>query len=275
MKTRAVKIFLVDDHRLFREGLRRLLASDGRFEVVGEAADGEEFLSTLGRSLSICGSSDSSSAPQPLHFADSDSARPRPPIGAGRRLPAEVGSDSGIDLVFMDIDMPGMGGIEATRRAVERWPGLRVVALSMHDQAEFYAPMIAAGAVDFLMKDADFDEVVRVALEYGGSHEFADSDSTLRPKSFGAPEGGGRGAENMRRVSPQSQPEVGSEPLTDREAEVLPLICAGLSTQQIADRLFISKRTVDKHRANILEKTGCKNTASLVVYAVRSGLVVV
>lgn len=201
-----IKIFLVDDHRLFRDGLRRLLVSDGRFEVVGEASSGEEFMEKV--------------------------------EGLGADLP----------LVFMDIDMPGMGGIEATRRAVDRWPGLRVVALSMHDQAEFYVPMMAAGAVDFLMKDSEFSEVVRVALAAAGRSEADPSCETARQSAA---------------------------PLSDREAEVLTLICAGLSTQQIADRLFISKRTVDKHRANILEKTDCKNTASLVVYAMRNRLIMI
>ncbi len=140
------------------------------------------------------------------------------------------------NLVFMDIDMPGMGGIEATRRALETHPDLKVVALSMHGDEEFYRPMMAAGAVGFLPKDSTMEQVVATVL---GVVDYK-----------GAP---------VRELS-------------EREKEVLPLICQGLSTQQIAQRLFISPRTVDKHRASILDKTGCPNTASLVVWAVRGGL---
>ncbi len=198
-----ISIILVDDHRLFRDGLRRLLASDTRFEVVGEASSGEEFLELAEELFS--------------HSTQQPAFR----------------------LVFMDIDMPGIGGIETTRRALERWPDLRIIALSMHAQQEFQAPMMEAGAAGFLLKDSDFAQVTAAALRAVGENTQHDN----------------------------------TESLSEREMEVLPLICQGLSTQQIAERLFISRRTVDKHRANILAKTLCNNTASLVVYAVKNQLI--
>ncbi|MDR2912885.1 MAG: response regulator transcription factor [Alistipes sp.] len=216
-----LRVVLVDDHRLFRDGLRQLLNSDVRFEVVGEAASGEEFLEIL-RSY--------------------NSPRPLP-------------------LVFMDIDMPGMGGVEATRRAIEGWPELRVVALSMHGDREFYAPMVEAGAKGFLLKSSEFGEVAAAAqaVARGGTYF---SPELMAALVEAMPEGGEAAGGGVWR-----------EALSEREAEVLPLVCEGLSNHEIAERLFISKRTVDKHRANILAKTGCKNTVSLVIYSVKNKLV--
>jgi DNA-binding NarL/FixJ family response regulator len=212
--TEPLRIIVVDDHRLFRDGLRQLLGADDRFEVVGEAASGEEFLAL----------------------------------------------DSTADVVFMDIDMPGMGGVEATRRALERCPDTRVIALSMHGEREFYGPMLEAGARGFLLKDSPFAEVVTAArsVAAGGTHFSPELPDALTA----APQDSDRASEGHF-----------TEPLSERETEVLPLVCEGLSNNEIADRLFISKRTVDKHRANILAKTGCRNTASLVVYAVKNNLI--
>ncbi len=212
--TGPIRIILVDDHRLFRDGLRQLLSGDERFEVVGEAASGEEFL--------------------------------------------ELEADA--DVVFMDIDMPGMGGVEATRLASERRPEVRIIALSMHGEREFYQPMSEAGAKGFLLKNSEFAEVAAAAesVAAGGTYfspELSDAPIAATEEEGRTPEG------------------HYTEPLSERETEVLPLVCEGLSNLQIADRLFISKRTVDKHRANILAKIGCKNTASLVVYAVKNNLI--
>lgn len=216
---RPVRVMLVDDHRLFRDGLRQLLALDRRFEVAAEAASGEEFLESA----------------------------------------AEA------DVVFMDIDMPGMGGVETTRRALDRWPDMKVVALSMHGEQEFYFPMVEAGAKGFLLKDSGFAEVCAAAekVAAGGTY-FSPGlmDALVKAMDRAVVQSGERSHESHYK-----------EPLSERETEILPLVCEGLSNHEIADRLFISKRTVDKHRANILAKTGCKNTASLVVYAVKNNII--
>ncbi|WP_297553591.1 response regulator transcription factor [uncultured Alistipes sp.] len=206
------RIVLVDDHSLFRNGLRGLLDRCEGYRVVAEAACGEEFLAML------------------------------------PGLDAEV--------VFMDISMPGMNGDETAERALRLRPELKIITLSMFGDENYYTRMVEAGARGFLLKDSSFEEVLRaVETVQGGGSYF--SEGLLASL-----------AHRMR-----TREGAAEDPLSGREREILVAVCRGLSNQEIADELFISKRTVDKHRANILEKTGCKNTASLVVYAIRHGIV--
>lgn len=214
-----IRIALVDDHSLFRHGLKVLLASRSDFQVVADAASGAEFLAML---------------PQ---------TRP--------------------DVVFMDYAMPEMNGAETSERALAVYPDLKIITLSMFGDNAYYSRMMSSGAKGFLLKDSEFDEVVEAVetVAAGGTYFSASLMESLAHsiRSAAAPDFPAGIAEQDR--------------LSDREVEILVAICQGLSTQEIADRLFISKRTVDKHRANILEKSGCKNTASLVVYAIRHRLV--
>ena len=208
-----IRIALVDDHSLFRRGLKMLLSSRTDFEVVAEASSGEEFLEMM------------------------DSVRP--------------------DVVFMDYSMGGISGAETTERALERMPELKVISLTMFGDNAYYSRMATSGAKGFLLKDSEFDEVVEaVRTVCGGGTYF----SALLLESL---------SQSLRSVEGIDERDM----LSEREIEVVVGICQGLSTQEIADKYFISKRTVDKHRANILEKSGCKNTASLVVYAIKNGLV--
>ena len=206
------RIILVDDHTLFRGGLRGLLDRYEGFRVVGEAGSGEELLERIGEWQA--------------------------------------------DVVFMDIAMPGMGGAEATQRLLALRPQWRVITLSMFGEESYYSRMVEAGARGFLLKDSDIGDVIEAVetVAAGGSYFSPQLLSSLTGR--------------MR-----TREDAADEQLSSREREILVAVCRGLSNQEIADELFISKRTVDKHRANILEKTGCKNTASLVVYAIRKGIV--
>lgn len=202
------RVILVDDHALFRTGLRQLLEAAGIATVVAEASNGEEFLDALGDA----------------------------------------------DVVFMDIDMPVMGGVEATRHALAMKPDLKVIALSMHGDEHYYFAMVEAGAKGFLLKNSGIDEVAAaMATVVEGGTYFA--RELLE------------GLVGMLHAKPTS------DGLSERELEILLMVCAGLQNAEIAAKLFISKRTVDKHRANILQKTGSRNTANLVVYAIKNGLV--
>ena len=210
------RIILVDDHSLFRNGLRGLLERNEGFRVVGEASSGEEFLSLL----------------EQESFA--------------------------ADIVFMDFSMPGLDGAQTTERALARRPDLRIITLSMFGEESYYSRMVEAGARGFLLKDSDIGDVLEaIAAVMGGGSYFS-------PRLLSSLTG---------RMHAREHDELADDELSSREREILVAVCRGLSNQEIADELFISKRTVDKHRANILEKTGCKNTASLVVYAIRNGIV--
>ncbi len=162
-----------------------------------------------------------------------------------------------VDVVFMDISMPGIDGAETTRRALAMRPEIRVITLSMYGDDHYYTRMVESGASGFLLKDSDIDEV------------YAAVDSVKAGDSFFSTALLGSLTSHMSPLAMQADEDA----LSDREMEILVEVCRGLSNQEIADKLFISKRTVDKHRANILEKTGCKNTANLVVYAIKNRLV--
>ncbi len=160
------------------------------------------------------------------------------------------------DVVFMDFSMDGMSGDEATQRALQLRPELKVITLSMFGEESYYTRMVTAGAKGFLLKNSDLREVM-TALECvaeGGEYFSAELMGSI--------------ADSMCSTRNGCEDSISA-----RETEILIGVCRGLSNQEIADELFISKRTVDKHRANIMEKTGCKNTASLVIYAIKNQLV--
>lgn len=157
------------------------------------------------------------------------------------------------DVVFMDIAMPHLGGVEATEQALASYPDLKIIILSMYGEKEYYSRLVDIGVRGFLLKSCDFKEV-EMALEAVANGDYYFSQELLQQMVF---------------KSNGSQPD---EELSQREMDVLTEICNGESNQEIAEKLFISKRTVEKHRANIMMKTGCGNTASLVVFAVKNGL---
>lgn len=214
MNTRC-KIVLVDDHTLFRSGLKTLLDDIPGFEVVAEAADGRACLELL---------------PQ---------VQP--------------------DVVLLDIEMPGMNGIECAGLALAQYPDLRIITLSMYGDEDYYFKMVSQGVKGFILKNSEIKEVV-MAIETvieGGSYFSQELLFNLVSNLKSAPLPGGDE----------------TDLLSERESEILLHICRGESNNEIGDSLFISKRTVDKHRSNILAKTGCKNTANLVVYAIKHNLV--
>jgi DNA-binding NarL/FixJ family response regulator len=209
---KKVNLFLVDDHLIFREGLRNLIEIEGVGKVLGEAGNGKEFLEKI-----------------------------------EEQLP---------DLVLMDISMPVMNGIEATRLAIEKYPDLKVVALSMNGDEEYYYKMIEAGVRGFLLKDSGIKEIEKAIWTV------VEGDSYFSN-------------ELLRRIittlkKPGQQAEDDKEHLSKREQEVLKEICNGLTNDEIAEKLFISTQTVKGHRSNLLSKTGCKNSASLVMFAIKN-----
>ncbi|HHU58345.1 MAG TPA: response regulator transcription factor [Bacteroidales bacterium] len=162
------------------------------------------------------------------------------------------------DVVLMDISMPEMDGIEASKKVLEQDPNLKIITLSMYGDQEYYSRMLEIGVRGFVLKDSDIQEV-KTAI-----HTVAEGGNYFSQPLL-------RGLILARKENPPTEQE--DDQLSERELEVLLEICQGLSNNEIADKLFISKRTVEKHRANVLLKTGCKNTASLVVFAIKNHLV--
>jgi DNA-binding NarL/FixJ family response regulator len=212
-----IRVLLVDDHDLFRTGLRTLLEEQG-VEVVGEAAAGAEALRCV-REL------------QP-------------------------------DVVVMDLNMPGMNGVEATKRIASLAPLTRVVVLTISDQDGDVMDAIFAGACGYLLKDASIQDVVN------GIHSAAAGGSLISPTIAI------KVLERLRATSasPEAAETVRAE-LSEREIEVLKLIANGKDNAQIAADLHISPKTVKNHISNILMKLQIENRIQAAVYAVRSGIV--
>ena len=161
------------------------------------------------------------------------------------------------DIALMDINMPEMDGIEATREGLKIRKDINIIALSMYGEEEYYYKMVDAGAKGFLLKDSDISEVKEaiITINKGGSYF---SQELLY---------------HVIQKIKHREHETKLANLSKREKEILVKICEGLSNQEIADTLFISKRTVDKHRANLLGKTNSKNTASLILFSIRNKLI--
>lgn len=209
-----IKIVLVDDHQMFREGLRFVLSQIPEFEVIGSASNGQEYIKLVENNLP--------------------------------------------DIVLMDIGMPVMDGIQATEKTTELYPSVNVIALSMFSDQEYYHKMVAAGVKGFLIKEAGVDELEKaIKSVMQGSAYF--SQELLRNIIV-----------NISNVKVS-----GHDPsqLTKREEEVLQMICKGFTTKEISDLLFISQKTVEGHKTNLLSKTNSKNAINLVLYALKNKLV--
>lgn len=210
-----LKIYLVDDHKLFREGLKLLLSTQDFVHHIYEASNGREFIESL--SLVDC------------------------------------------DVVLMDIEMPEMNGIEATREALRLHPDLKIIVLSMYGD-EYYYKMIDAGAKGFMLKNTGIENVITAIKKVAAGENFFSEELLFSIL-------------NNMRDSNKTETESPDSEISEREMEILYHVCKGKSNQEIADELFISKRTVDKHRANLLSKTGCRNTAALVMYAIKNKII--
>jgi DNA-binding NarL/FixJ family response regulator len=204
--------FLVDDHELFRDGLKLVLSQLYPDFSVSEASNGEEFLASL--------------------------------------------PDKMPDVVLMDINMPLLNGRETTKRALEMYPDLKIIAVTMYGEENYYLQMIEAGVKGIILKKSgkyELEQAIQEVLEGG---------------NFFSQEIMQKMAMRLNRKNPSKY-----ETLTERELEVLVLVCNGLSNQEIGDKLFISPKTVEVHKSNIFKKTGVRNSAQLVIYAIKNGFI--
>jgi DNA-binding NarL/FixJ family response regulator len=212
-----INILIVDDHRLYREGLCALFSTHRKINVIGEARDG--------------------------HAA----------INQARKLQP--------DIVLMDISMPVLNGIEATRQLKAEMPGIKVIALSMHSGREFVQKMFGAGSSGYLLKDCPFNEL-------------ADAVSIVNSgRSYISPSLAGTLIEDyLLQLSDKAHLSHSAAVLSQREREVLQLIAEGWATQKIADKLCISGKTVETHRSNIMKKLSIFTVAELTKYAIVEGI---
>jgi DNA-binding NarL/FixJ family response regulator len=214
----ALRVLIVDDHDLFRSGLRNLLEEEGGVHVVGEAADGDGAL----------------------------------------RIVSELAPD----VVVMDLNMPGMGGVDATRHITAVAPLTRVLVLTISDQDGDVIDAILAGACGYLLKDSSIQDLM------AGIRAAALGESLISPTIAS------KVLQRLRAAS--TRPEIESTiraELSEREIEVLKLIANGKDNAVIASELHISPKTVKNHISNILMKLQIDNRIQAAVYAVRSGIV--
>ncbi len=163
-----------------------------------------------------------------------------------------------VDIILMDINMPHLDGLECTKRVTEKFPHSRVIALSQFGEPRFVKRMIKNGASGYLLKDADKKELINaIRLVNSGEKYFSDNVQI----SFSEPK------------SSEPSKTVDFPKLTTREIEIITLISYEYSTAEIAHKLSITENTVEKHRTNLLEKTGLKNQAGLVRWALENNLI--
>jgi len=214
-----IRVLLVDDQRLMREGLRTLLELEPDLQVAGEAGDGQAAL-------------DAYAAIEP-------------------------------DVVLMDIRMPGMDGVEATRRMRERWPGARVIILTTFDDDASVFEGLRAGALGYLLKDVsghDLAEAVRTVAGGGALIEPSVARRVL--------------AEFARLAPPVRPPDAGlAEPFLEREQEIVRLLAAGLSNREIGERLCLAEGTVKNYVTSILGKLGARDRTQAALRAREMGLI--
>ncbi len=214
-----IKVLIVDDHTLVRDGIRALLSLVADIKVVGEAANGREALEEVKKLVP--------------------------------------------DVVLMDLAMPILSGLEATRRIRKRFPGTKVLALTQYEDREYIVPTIEAGARGFVSKTAAFSELASAiqAVYQGGSF--------LSPMAAAAVV-----EECQQKVAIEGEKDS-YQHLTDREREMLKLVAEGYTAKEIADMLVIGLRTVETHKTNLMKKLNIHNKADLIRFAIRKGIITV
>jgi two-component system response regulator NreC len=214
---KKIKVLIVDDHTLVRDGIRALLELVADVAVVGEAVNGRKALEKVEQLVP--------------------------------------------DVVLMDLAMPIMGGLEATRRIRKRFPETKVLALTQYDDSDYVIPLIEAGASGFVTKMAAFSELASaIQAVYRGESFLSPSAATALVQEY----------------QQKANVEGGKDPyhqLTDREREVLKLVVEGHTAREIADILFVSPKTVEWYKTSLMNKLNIHNKTDLIKFAIRKGII--
>lgn len=217
----GIKLFVVDDHPIFIDGISGLLKDTPGFSIIGSANNGQELLEKIASN-------------QP-------------------------------DIILMDINMPVMDGIEATKEVKRLYPNIKVIMLTMFNEIRFIKELLEIGAKGYVLKNISRDDLVKAIETVHSGKPFL--DSAVQEKVI----------TSMSSVDEEEIDEKEADSMvqniTSRELEILQLIALGLTSQDISTKLFISKNTVETHRKNLLAKLNVKNTASLLKFAYKKGLV--
>lgn len=215
----TIKIYVIDDHKLFVEGIYSLLSDESDFELMGYSLSAEAFL--------------------------------------------EKFDNIAADVFLVDINMPEISGIELTRIIKEKRPDAMILALTMYDDFQFVEQMIKSGAQGYILKAANLQELTKAIKTVAGGQKFLGKE--IQDVVFSK-------IGNFEDLAKPDKKEI-KNPLTQREKEILGLIAREYSNTDIAEKLFISERTVETHRKNIFSKTGAKSIIGLVRYAIEQDLV--
>lgn len=256
-RARAIRVLLVDDHELVRMGFRLLLESVPDIEVVGEASSGEDALAQL-RGLGGDGA-----------------AGPGAPGAASPPGEAEA-----MPVVLMDMSMPGISGIEATRQLLARLPGLRVLALSAHEGPSHVRHLMRAGGLGYLSKRAAPQTLVEAVRCVARGQRYLDPalaqavalDGLRAVPPATPPASAGEAAPARQAPLAAAARPVAIAALSEREFEVFLHLARGASVAEIAQQLHISPRTVGTHLYHVKQKTGARNQAEIALLAIQNGL---
>ena len=214
---KRIRVLIVDDHTLVRDGIRSLLALTADIEIVGEATNGKEALEK-----------------------------------ARQLLP---------DVVLMDLAMPIMGGLEATRRIRRELAATKILALTQYDDSEYVIPVIEAGARGFVTKMASFSELSSAI------------QAVYRGESFLSPSAAAALIEECQQKTAEEEGRDPYDHLTDREREVLKLVAEGYTAREIADMLIISPKTAEWYKASLMNKLNIHSKTDLIKFAIRRAII--
>jgi DNA-binding NarL/FixJ family response regulator len=212
-----IRLFLVDDHTIMRDGLRALLSREPDLQVVGEASHGQELLD---------------------------------------RLPAAPA-----DVVLLDLNMPVLDGLATTQRLRVEFPEVKILVLSMLLHERYVGQLFEAGACGYALKNDEIAELVLAIQTVAAGRQYLCNELSLRMLD-----------KVLVNPVPLAEPAKNPYNFSRRETEVLHLLAEGLTTSEIAEKLFTSKRTIETHRQNMLEKSQARNAAALIKLAMSQGV---